>query len=57
MEVSVGPQARLEIPPCINSHTRGLFTGHQSFLEGVPPLYTSNCVGKTANQRAFQGWE
>lgn len=26
-----------------NSHARGLFTGHQSFLEGVPPLYTSNC--------------
>lgn len=43
MEVPPGPQAGLEIPLCINSHVRGLFTGHQSFLEGTPSLYTSNC--------------
>ena len=55
MEVPVGPQARLGIPPCLNSHARGLFSGHQSFLEGVPPLYTSNHGGETVNQRAFQG--
>lgn len=43
MEVPPGPQARLEIPPCVNNRVRGLFTGYQSFLEGAPPLYTGNC--------------
>lgn len=49
---STRPTARLEIPPHINSPARGLFSGHEAFWGEAPPLYTSNCIGETANQRA-----
>lgn len=31
--------------------------GSNHFWREYPPLYTNNCVGETANQRAFQEWE
>lgn len=56
MEVPPGPQARLEIPPCINSHEGVYLQGTSRFWREHPRL-TPVTVGETTNQRAFQGWE